>query len=224
MRNTLSAVEAKAFYDRFGSRQDAQAFYEDAALDDLIAHADFASARHVFELGCGTGRLAERLLRDHCALDATYDGVDVSTTMVGLARRRLQPFGARARVEPVNAMDPFAGVRERPDRVLTTYVVDLLPAAEIISFLDCAARVLEPGGRICISSLTFGETPLARAVTAGWRALFRVSPRIVGGCRPVRLLPFLTERTWDVLHRRVVTSFGIASEVVVAVVGPHGSM
>jgi hypothetical protein len=35
----LTRSQAQRFYDRFGKKQDAQAFYEDAALDDLIAHA-----------------------------------------------------------------------------------------------------------------------------------------------------------------------------------------
>ena len=36
---TLSHSQAKRFYDRFGSKQDKQSFYEDKALDELIAHA-----------------------------------------------------------------------------------------------------------------------------------------------------------------------------------------
>jgi hypothetical protein len=51
---TLSHHEAKAFYDRFGARQDGQAFYEDGALQELVRHARFAHAREVVEFGCGT--------------------------------------------------------------------------------------------------------------------------------------------------------------------------
>ena len=36
----LSSDEARAFYDRFGARQDSQAFYEDPATRDLIVHAE----------------------------------------------------------------------------------------------------------------------------------------------------------------------------------------
>ena len=58
----LTRSQAQTFYDRFGRKQDAQAFYEDGALDDLIDHAAFEQVEKVFELGCGTGRFASRLL------------------------------------------------------------------------------------------------------------------------------------------------------------------
>ncbi len=48
-------------YDRFGRRQDPQGWYEDAALERLIALGRLAEARAVCEFGCGTGRLAAGL-------------------------------------------------------------------------------------------------------------------------------------------------------------------
>ncbi|MGE5292099.1 MAG: hypothetical protein ACM3ML_33930 [Micromonosporaceae bacterium] len=62
----LTSVQAKRFYDRFGRAQDLQAFYEDRAMKDLLAHGSFPAAGSVFELGCGTGRLAGALLASHC--------------------------------------------------------------------------------------------------------------------------------------------------------------
>jgi predicted RNA methylase len=43
------------------------AFYEDVALD-----AAFDQVQMVFELGCGTGRLAFRLLMEHLPPTASY--------------------------------------------------------------------------------------------------------------------------------------------------------
>jgi SAM-dependent methyltransferase len=213
----LAAEQVKAFYDHFGSKQDSQSFYENAAIDDLIAHSAFPSASRVFEFGCGTGRVAERILANELAPDARYEGVDISSTMIEIASSRLRRFGERAQVRRVDARSPFAGIETRPDRILTTYVIDLLSSEDAANFVDDCARMLQPGGRLCLASLTFGTTPLSRAVSAGWRTLFRLSPRIVGGCRPIHLLPLFDAACWDVVHHRVVTSFGIASEVVVAV-------
>lgn len=61
----LTRSQARRFYDHFGAKQDSQAFYEDAALDDLMRHADCAQAQSVFEFGCGTGRFAAQLLTKH---------------------------------------------------------------------------------------------------------------------------------------------------------------
>ncbi len=52
-------------YDRIGSLQDSQAFYEDRATGLLLQHGEFSSAESVFEFGCGTGRFALRLLEEY---------------------------------------------------------------------------------------------------------------------------------------------------------------
>ena len=93
----LSRREIMAFYDGFDAKQDRQ-FYENAAIDALVRHGGFAEARSVYELGCGTGRLAARLLAGELPPEAEYFGIDISETMAGLASERLAPFGERARV------------------------------------------------------------------------------------------------------------------------------
>ncbi|MGE5245791.1 MAG: class I SAM-dependent methyltransferase [Betaproteobacteria bacterium] len=216
MARTLTRGEAKTFYDRFGARQDSQSFYEDRALDDLVAHAAFERAQHVFELGCGTGRFAAGLLASHLPGEAEYDGVDISTTMVALARERLAPFGPRARVHLMEGSDPFAGIQTPVDRIISSYVLDLLEESEIAAFIAGCARALRPGGLLCLVSLTFGFRPTSRVVTSAWRAVFRISPRLVGGCRPIELRRYLAAGAWRVTHHTVVSSFGVPSEVVVA--------
>jgi SAM-dependent methyltransferase len=205
----------KQFYDRFGRRQDAQRFYEDDAVADLIAHSEFATARSVFEFGCGTGRTAEKLLSSVLPDDAVYQAVDISTTMISLARQRLARFGDRASVRQIEGKDPFEGMDARVDRLITTYVLDFLPEEEIESFVCRSAETLTERGKLSIASLTAGTTLSSRVVTAGWRALFRISPRLVGGCRPIRLRPYLSA-SWRVEHHATITAFGIASEVTVA--------
>ncbi len=92
----LSHSQAARFYDALGAGLDTQAFYEAAALHDLVTHLELETCRSVVEFGFGTGRLAAELLSTHLPSNATYLGLDVSATMVGLARSRLRPFwGAR---------------------------------------------------------------------------------------------------------------------------------
>jgi ubiquinone/menaquinone biosynthesis C-methylase UbiE len=58
-RGMLSHEQAKAFYDRFGKKQDWQSFYEDAATAALLRNEELDKSSAVLELGCGTGRFAE---------------------------------------------------------------------------------------------------------------------------------------------------------------------
>lgn len=211
----LTREEVRAFYDRFGALQDRQAFYEDIATRDLVAHANFEQARTVFEFGCGTGRFAADLLSHRLAENSSYMGSDLSATMVGIARQRLAQFGARAQVQLTDGTLHLAPSDATFDRFVSNYVLDLLPSNDIVLLLAEAHRVLAPDGRLCLVSGTHGVTAVSRFVSAAWAHLHRLRPALVGGCRPIELLDFLDERHWKVEYRNVVTGFGIPSEVLV---------
>ena len=176
----LSPSEAKTFYDRFGKKQDSQGFYEDPATDDLLAHADFGQAGRVFEFGCGTGRLAEKLLTAHLSATARYTGCDLSSTMVGLATKRLAAYEERAQVIQSDGAIRFPVPDRSVDRVVSAYVLDLLSESDIKAFFLEAHRVLDTGGRVCLVSLTRGTTLLSRLVTGVWQSIFRVRASLVG--------------------------------------------
>jgi len=215
MSRTLSHHEAKAFYDAFGSKQDLQRVYEDPAVHILEAQADFEHARAVVEFGCGTGRFARRLLERRLDPEATYTGLDVSSTMVRLASERLAAWADRARIRQTDGSPvvplPDAGC----DRFLCIYVLDLLSTADARAVVAEAGRVLLPDGRLCLASLTFGQGVLSRAVCRLWTIVHGWRPRLVGGCRPIGLLDLLGGE-WHLLHREVVCTLGLCTELVVA--------
>ncbi len=215
MSRTLSRRRARRFYDRLGAGQDSQRFYENPATGDLAAHADFEHAHSVFELGCGTGSFAERLLAGALPPGAHYLGVDLSETMAGLAGDRLARFGPRASVIRIPG-EPEVDLPEGgADRFVSNYVLDLLPGDEIRAWLAEAHRVLAPGGLLCLVSLTHGTGLLSKSVIGLWRGLHRLSPVLVGGCRPVELLDHVGAG-WEVRYRRTVVAFAVPSEVLVA--------
>jgi ubiquinone/menaquinone biosynthesis C-methylase UbiE len=212
----LSQRRARDFYDRFGSKQDSQAFYEDDALAALVRHGRLSDAMQVLEVGCGTGRFAGELIDRHLPGSARYYGCDVSTTMVRLAARRLRGWRRRALVVQAAALDGLPFPDGRFDRFVSTYVFDLLPADGIARALREAHRVLAPGGLVCLVGITPGTTWPSRLVMSVWSFLQRLSPALVGGCRPVDLRQVLPSSEWAVVHREVVVSFAVASEVLVA--------
>ena len=209
-------MEAKGFYDGFGARQDRQGFYEDRALAALVRHAGFESAKAVFEFGCGTGRFAESLMSGPLPDEAHYLGLDVSETMVGLARERLRRWPERAEVMVSDGSTKLPVLDGGFDRFVSSYVFDLLSEEDIRGVLAEADRVLSRDGKLCLVSLTYGECLLPGLVSAAWKRVHRLRPRLVGGCRPVRLASYLPANRWRILHRETVVSFGISSEVLVA--------
>lgn len=211
----LTTEQAAAFYDRIGRWQDTQAFYESPAVEDLVRSGDFEQARSVVEVGCGTGALAERLLSRQLPEDATYLGLDVSSHMVSLARDRVRPWTDRARIVSVDGRSAWPIEDHSCDRVVATYVLDLLSPEAIAMFFAEAARVLRTDGVVAMTSLAPADRGAARLLSAAWMRLFSVDPRLTGGCRPIVLVDHLPAG-WRPVHRTTFRAYGIRSSVLIA--------
>jgi SAM-dependent methyltransferase len=212
----LSRDEARRVYDRIGAWQDSQAFYEDRATGLLLHHADFEAAGRVFEFGCGTGRFAEGLLSRQLGPLASYRGVDLSPTMVALARRRLARWAPRAGVELTDGSAPDDEPAASCDRFVSNYVLDLLSEEDVAAVIRAAHRMLAPGGLLCLVGLSTGSGRLSRFVARVWSGLHAFRPALVGGCRPLELLSWVGPPDWEIERCERVSPFGVTSEVVVA--------
>lgn len=211
----MAPRRAAHVYDMIGRLQDTQAPIERAAVERIITDGLLGEAQSIFELGCGTGALARRLLGEVLADTATYVGADVSPRMVALARHRLAPWPLRSRVIQVDGTLPLPVPDGSADRFLAAYVLDLLEPEYARSILRDAHRVLAEGGLLCLSSLTWGRSWVGRAVSAAWSGLWRMAPSLVGGCRPIRVRELLGPE-WHVEEAVVIESWGVPSEVVIA--------
>ena len=213
---TLSPQEARRAYDRIGRMQDSQSFYEDPATALVLQNGDFSSAHAVFEFGCGTGRFAQQLLEKQLKSTARYRGVDISPRMVGFAEERLAAYSDQAELVLAEGGPPVDEPGESYDRFVSNYVFDLLSHDDIKLVFREAHRMLRPGGLLCLSGLTSGVGIVSRITAGFFRSVQSLSPSLVGGCRPVDLLPFVRESKWEMEHHSKVVAFGIPSEVVVA--------
>ena len=110
------------------------------ALETLAREADLRG-RRILDIGCGTGRLAQVLVERY---EADVAGVDATPEMLDRARRKLPRADLRlGRAEAL----PFADAAfERALMSLVVHVIDRRAA-----FAE-AARVLEPRGRVAIST------------------------------------------------------------------------
>jgi ubiquinone/menaquinone biosynthesis C-methylase UbiE len=214
--NALTRQQAREFYNRFGKKQDWQKFYEDRPVQALIWHGEFSKALAVLEFGCGTGRLAETLLEQHLSTGARFIGVDISETMVSLAAARLVRFGARTRLILTDGSPRLDLGTATFDRFVSCYVLDLLPFEDIQEVLREAKRVLSDGGLLCLVSLTHGFTPISRVVERAWLTLYNARPKLVGGCRPISLIEFVSESYWRIHYHDRYSSYSIPSEVLIA--------
>jgi ubiquinone/menaquinone biosynthesis C-methylase UbiE len=213
---TLRRESVREVYDRLGRRLDILSFYEAPAIEALLENGKFEDARSVFELGCGTGRFAERLLKYKLLEKAGYEAYDLSPTMVRLARERLSRFGDRVKVHLTDGCLRLQLPSANVDRFVCNYVLDLLPVEDIELVVGEAHRILADGGQLCLISLTSGSTWGSRIMASTWQRLYSIVPKLVGGCRPVDLSRINRNEDWDIVFNQVIVSFGVPSQVVVA--------
>ena len=134
--------------------------------------------------------------------------------MVGIASERVAAWGDRARVLKLDGSLPLPDSDGSVDRFVATYVLDLLDSEYARQILDEARRLLPPGGLLALSSLTSGGSRVGRAVSRMWTVVWRLAPRLVGGCRPIEVTELLNPEQWTVLERTVVESWGVPSEIL----------
>ena len=216
MPRTLSHTEAQRYYDRFGKRQDGESWYEDAGLKVLTDRGRLQRAWSVLEFGCGTGRFAESLIRHHLPANAAYLGLDVSAIMIGLARDRLRDATQPVEFRQTDGAVVFPIADASVDRVICTYVLDLLSDTDIDAFLNESRRVLTPEGLLLLASVSRGQSGLARFTSGFWAFAHWLRPTLVGGCRPLELKDRLLAAGWTIDHRELVRAWTVTSEAIVA--------
>ena len=215
MPQTMSHAAVREFYDKFGMKQDRQPFEEDA-IARLLELGRFDSAESVLEFCCGTGKAAVNILSNSLTSTATYTGIDASSTMVDITRERLMPFGPRATVQHSDGALTLPFAAASFDRFLSSYVLDLLSDADIGKLMAEAQRVLKPGGLLVVTSLTHGKALIERLVEGVWMTGFWVRPKLVGGCRPIRVNQFVDPNAWTYRNHETITQLGFCSEILVA--------
>lgn len=169
----------------------------------------------VLEFGCGSGRLAERMLRFVLPDGSFVIAADMCEPMVLNTTKRfrnalqsgLLPDQSSFEVvelssgEPsdlLHASDSLHALHGRVDVVLSTYVLDLLDDETIHSFLSVAKQLLNPqAGLLALAGITFpsSSSPLKLKATATlWQLALRAWPTLVGGCRPQYLDEYVHSR------------------------------
>ena len=119
--------------------------------EDIATYAGFASAvgsEGVLELACGTGRLLLPL----AASGARITGVDLSPTMLNLAREKVAAAGLEKRIRLVHGDMRTVQLDRRFDLVIIglNSLMHLAEQADQHAALRNAARHLTPGGRLVV--------------------------------------------------------------------------
>jgi demethylmenaquinone methyltransferase/2-methoxy-6-polyprenyl-1,4-benzoquinol methylase len=171
----------------------------------------------VLELGCGAGGALVAIARAVGPAGRVV-GLDLSPRMIRLAAARLRRAGLNERSDLVIAdatSVPFADASF--DAAFMAFTLELFDTPEIPLVLAECWRVLRPGGRI-------GVVSLSRAAPVRWpsRLYERLHDRFPAtlDCRPIYAGLSLEAARFEQARSRMVPLWGLRAEAVVAVRPP----
>ena len=173
---------------------------------------EIKSEDRVLEVAVGTGAAMFEILKRVAKTNIVF-GVDLSHRMLRRTRRSVAKAGF-TNVELYQADARALPFEDGCFEVLfNSYMLDLIPLAEIPVVLAEFRRVLKDNGRMVIVNMSRGQH------VTRWEKLYQATPRrlipyLYGGCRPV----FTEESVGNVGFREVrreLIYHGFTSEIVI---------
>ena len=201
------------FYDFISPFYEYITRYERGAKEKGISKADIKPGSKVLDVAVGTGQTLLELSK----VAGQYGivcGIDFSTKMLRVTKNRVQDTAVAALVQLTLGDARRLPYREELfDVVFNSYMLDLIDTPEIPLVLEEFKRVLKPGGRLVIVSLSKGVNWYSNMKFYEW--IYQFCPTLLGGCRPVFSKPFLKDLGFQNITRELVTVGGVMpSEIV----------
>lgn len=209
LKRVFNEEEVKGWYGSLATSYDLwAAIIESRAARRAVELASVRTGQDVLEVAVGTGLVFERLVKLNPG--GVNRGVDLTPGMLKRTRRRLEGAGLANYVLGIaNAYDlPFQD--ESFDLVMNNYMLDLIPEEDFLRILGGFRRVLKPGGRLVLSSMTTGR----RWYNHIWEMLAAWLPSALVGCRPVGLEGYLQEAGFVNIISEYISQNTFASEVL----------
>ena len=181
------------------------------ARDRCLELAAIRDGEDVLEVAVGTGLAFVRILEANPS--GRTEGIDLTSAMLVRAERKAARTGNhRYRLRIGDAYE-LAFPDDSFDVVVNNYMFDLVPEQDFVTIVEEFKRVLRPGGRLAMVNMTNGK----RCYNGIWSRLYQVNPALLGGCRPVALLPVLRECGFRETTAEYVSQCTFPSEVVFGV-------
>ncbi|MCG6136412.1 MAG: class I SAM-dependent methyltransferase [Nostoc sp. LLA-1] len=137
----------------------------------LLEYVDLPERAHVLDMGCGTGRLLERLATEFPDLQGT--GLDLSSNMLQMARLSNRHHPRLIYIEGKAESLPFSAGQF--DAVFST--ISFLHYLEPQQVLGEVARVLAPGGRFYLVDITTKKQTTPQVLPISPRGIRLYSPQ-----------------------------------------------
>jgi ubiquinone/menaquinone biosynthesis C-methylase UbiE len=183
---------------------------ESKARNRALELAEIKNGQNILEVAIGTGLAFFEIVKRNP--DGTNIGIDISAGMLKKAEKRLSPLsGAHYALKKASAFN-LEGEDEQFDVLINNYMFDLISFDQMDAVLAEFKRVLKKGGKLVLVNMTLGE----KFGSGFYDLIYRVSPRLMGGCRGIKLSEKLKEHGFHIKLREYHQQCLFPSEVILA--------
>ncbi|MFQ5730414.1 MAG: class I SAM-dependent methyltransferase [Planctomycetaceae bacterium] len=205
--------ETRAFYNKIARVYDLLAEHTERPMrENGLAKLNAQPGERVLEIGFGTGHCLVELARAVGPQGKVF-GIDIAEEMRSRSTTLLRKEGLADRVELVNGdatQLPYAD--DSLDGVFTSFTLELFDTPEIPAVLAECLRVLQPGGRLAVVSLS--KVGKQGVVIKIYEWTHRHFPNLMD-CRPIYVRRAIEAAGFEVLET-AVEHMWVPVEIVLA--------
>jgi ubiquinone/menaquinone biosynthesis C-methylase UbiE len=206
--------DARRFYDRISRVYGCISRFERKHAERALERLRVTEGETVLEIGFGSGHCLVRIAESVGETGKAH-GIDISPGMLDVARRRLRKAGLLHRVD-LSCADAASLPYEDGtiDAAFMSFTLELFDTPEIPRVLEELKRVLSPGGRLAIVSMSRegGRSVLLRL----YEWAHRRWPKYLD-CRPIYVEQSVDEAGYRITWKDRASLFGLPEELIVAV-------
>ncbi|NJE85946.1 methyltransferase domain-containing protein [Thermococcus sp. CX2] len=213
LRVYRTKAQAKKAYDKISRFYDCFAFLEKKYRDRALELLDIKKGETVLEIGFGTGHCLKKMA-ELVGDEGKVYGIDISSGMLEISKRRLEKAGLLDRVELYcGDASKLPYEDNKFDAVFMSFTLELFDTPEIPKVLNEIRRVLKPDGRLGVVSMSKeGGNVLLRL----YEWLHEKFPQYID-CRPIYVEQSIREAGFEIKYKGRVWLFGLPGEIVIAV-------
>lgn len=214
LRVSRSREQARESYDRMSGLYDYFAgIFEKRFRNMALEGMCIKKGEKILEAGFGTGQCLKQIAESVGETGRAY-GIDISSGMLEAARKRLEKAGLAGRVVLQLGDAAKLPFDDRSfDGVFSSFTLELFDTPDIPVVLDEVRRVLRPGGRLGIVSMSKEDGDSILLKLYEW--FHEKFPKYVD-CRPIYAERSLRNAGFEIRHKEKVNMFGLPGEIVVA--------
>jgi len=217
--NKSHILDARVPQNEIGELYDGKAWFYDVwayltesnARKRALELAEIQDGQSILEVAVGTGLMFNEIVKRNS--HGQNVGIDISEGMLSRAETRLSKQNSENYSLSIGSAFDIKMEDASVDMLVNNYMFDLVPFNQMDKIIGEFKRVLKRDGKLILINMTKSESFGGSL----YENVYRLSPRILGGCRGVQMTDLLTRHGIKVEVREYVQQMFFPSEVILAV-------